>query len=49
MYDPLKSLLCGISGFSLLSLHLISLYGVHRWGDKKNILANIYCTVDPWI
>jgi hypothetical protein len=38
-----------VYAFSLLSLHLISLYGVHRWGDKKNILANIYCTVNPWI
>jgi hypothetical protein len=32
-----------------LTLHLIALYGSYRWGDSKYILANIYCTVKPWI
>jgi hypothetical protein len=32
-----------------LTLLLIGLYGAHRWGDNEYILANIYCTVKPWI
>jgi hypothetical protein len=32
-----------------LTLHLIGLCGAYRLGDSKYILANIYCTVKPWI
>jgi uncharacterized iron-regulated membrane protein len=41
----------GIVALCLLSLTLllIGLYGAHRWGDKESFLANIYCTVRPWI
>jgi hypothetical protein len=52
-FSPLK--ICGIYGirhsstaFSL-TLLLIGLYGAHRWGDNEYTLANIYCTVKPWI
>jgi hypothetical protein len=41
----------GIVALCLLSLTLllIGLYGAHRWGDKESLLANIYCTIKPWI